>query len=196
MSKELIDRAAEQAASIPSVKRLAIIGFEFEPDARSGETERRGRLSILKAQANRDFQVGNLRDGSEDNAFVRIGEPDIAIEEQSNDEIVVEVLGYDTYDPATGQVRNGGPENIDCWMIDTEYDGKSFFAHRVHFPGKDEDGQIKRLKRQLGRRIDPALWDAMLSLRSAPFPRPKKGRIAVRIVTTTHTEMTTVREVK
>ena len=196
VSKELIDHAAEQTAGIPSVKRLAIIGFEFEADARLGETERRGRLSILKVQANRDFQVGNLRDGSEDNAFVRIGEPDIAIEERSNDEIVVEVLGYDTYDPATGQIRNGGPENIDCWMIDTEYDGKSFFAHRIHFPGKNGDGQIKRLKRQLGKRIDPALWDAMLSLRSAPFPRPKKGRIAVRIVTTTHTEMTTIREVK
>ncbi len=196
VSKELIDHAAEQAAGIPSVRRLAIVGFEFEADARLRETERRGRLSILKVQANRDFQVGNLQDGSEDNAFVRIGEPDIAIEEQSNDEIVVEVLGYDTYDPATGQVRNGGPENVDCWMIDTEYDGKSFFARRIHFPGKNGDGQIKRLKRRLGKRIDPSLWDAMLSLRSASFSRPKKGRIAVRIVTTTHTEMTAIREVK
>ena len=196
VSKELIDHAAELAAGIPSVRRLAIVGFEFEADARLRETERRGRLSILKVQANRDFQVGNLQDGSEDNAFVRIGEPDIAIEKQSNDEIVVEVLGYDTYDPATGQVRNGGPENVDCWMIDTEYDGKSFFARRIHFPGKNGDGQIKRLKRRLGKRIDPSLWDAMLSLRSAPFSRPKKGRIAVRIVTTTHTEMTAIREVK
>ena len=193
---ELINLAAEQAASMPSVTVLIVIAFAFEADARGG-TERRGRLMIHKVQANQDIRIGNLADDRADHAFVRIGEPEILIipNPDNPQEVIVEVIGYDTYDPSTGQIRSGEVKDIHCWMIDTEYDGRSFFAHRIHFPGGGSDKQIKRFKSKLGRRVDPALWESMLSCRSAPFPHPKTGRIAVRIVTNTHTEMTAVLEV-
>ncbi len=190
---ELINLAAEQAASMPSVTALIVIAFAFEADARDG-TEKRGRLMIHKVQANQDLRIGNLADDCADHAFVRIGEPEIFITSNSDNpqEIIAEVIGYDTYDPSTGQIRSGEVGDIHCWMIDTEYDGKSFFAHRIHFPNRESDKQIKKFKRKLGKRIDPSLWERMLSHRSAPFVRPKTGRIAVRIITNTHTEMTAV----
>ncbi len=77
-------------------------------------------------------------------------------------------------------------------MVDTDYDGKSFFARDLHFPNKSQDKQILRLKRKLASRLDQKAWDAMLSYKSLPFVRPDSGRIAIRIVTNTHTEMTTV----
>ena len=198
VSSEFVNRAAEQAATVmPGAATLVVVGFQFESDVRSGETQRRGKLAIVKVQAHRDLQVGNLDDRHADNAFVSIGEPDVEITEnpENTDEIIVEVLGHDTYNPATGQIMASDADGIDCWMIDTNYDGKSFFAHRIHFPGKGKDRQIKAFKRDLGARVDPKLWTSMLSTQSAPFPKPKTGRIAVRIVTTTHVEMTTVREV-
>ena len=195
VSSQMVNLAAEQAASMPSANVLVVVAFAFEPDTRSASAEARGRLTVHKAQANQDLRIGNLSDGKDDVAFVRIGEPDIAVELAEGDQIVVEVLGYDTYDPASRQLRSGKPGDIHCWMIDTDYDGLSFFARRIHFPGGSDDKQIKKFHRRLGRRIDPDLWESMLSHRSASFPKPRSGRIAVRIVTNTHTEMTTVRDV-
>ena len=195
VSSHLVNLAAEQAAAMPSVDALIVVAFAFEPDARSGHAEARGRLAVHKAQANQDLRIGNLKDQAGDHAFVRIGEPSVAIHPAEDGELVVEIEGYDTYDPKTGQLRSGGANDIHCWMIDADYDGKSFFAHRIHFPGAASDRQIKRFGQRLGRRVDPKLWDSMLSLKSAPLPKPKSGRVAVRIVTNTHTEMTAIKDV-
>ena len=195
---ELVNVAAEQAATLPRVKTLIVIAFAFEPDARSSRSEKPGHLTIMKAQANQDLRITDLADAKSDRAFVLVGEPEIKIEKVPGDpeQITVEVLGYDTYNPSTGQVEVSADANdIHCWMLDIAYDEKSFFAHRIHFPNGNKDKQIKRFKRKLGARVDPALWESMLSLKSAPFPRPKTGKIAVRIVTDTYTEMTKVEKV-
>ena len=80
-------------------------------------------------------------------------------------------------------------------MVDTNYDQLQFFARRFHFPGKDGDRQIKRFRAAMNRYINGTEWEAMLSLKSTPFPNPKSGQIAVRIVTNTGVEMTTVKDI-
>ncbi len=76
-------------------------------------------------------------------------------------------------------------------MIDSEYDGYSFFARHIHFPNSQNDNQINKLYKRLANNISPESWKAMLSYKSVPFI-PRTGRIAVRIITNTHIEMTTV----
>lgn len=195
---ELIDRAAEEAARMGCIKTLIVVAFAFEADVRSGELEERGRLDIHKVQANQDLLVGNLKDAESDRAFVLIGEPDIVlrVDPDDPDQIILRVDGYDTYDPKTRQIGRGTADEIICWMIDTDYDGRSFYARRVFFPGCGGDEQIKKFRQGLGSKLDPNLWDAMLSCESTPFPKPKSGRIAVRIITATHTEMTTVMDIQ
>ena len=117
-----------------------------------------------------------------------VGEPDVKIERSENDGLTAEIIGYDTFDPSTGKVRSYKPDDIHCWMIDTNYDGKSFFARRIHFPGATSDKQIARFHKELDKYIDQDLWNSTLSLKSAPFPYPNTGRIAVKIVTATHAE--------
>lgn len=80
-------------------------------------------------------------------------------------------------------------------MIDTKYNEKEFLARRFHFPGKESDKQIKRMYQQLKRRIDQTEWDALFSLKSSPFPVPETNKIAVRIITNTGVEMSTVKTV-
>lgn len=186
----MVDHAAEEAAAMPSVTALIIVAFAYEPSVRN---ERRGRLNIYKAMANHDLQSGNLKDEKDDVAFVLVGEPDVKIE-TDGDKMTAEVIGYDTFDPASGNTRQGTKNDVYCWMIDTAYDGRSFFARRIHFPGAEKDKQISGFFKKLQKHIDQDLWDATLSLKSAPFNIPKSGRIAVRIITSTHTEMTTVIE--
>lgn len=191
---ELVDRAAEEAARMGSVEALIVIAFAFEAEVRSGELEERGRLEIHKVQANQDLLVGNLKDAESDRAFVLIGEPDITVHVDPDDHerIIIRVDGYDTYDPKTKQIERGTADEIICWMIDTDYDGRSFYARRVFFPGSGGDKQIQRFQKGLGRTLDSDLWNTMLSCESPSFPNPKDGRVAVRIITATHTEMTTV----
>ena len=188
----LIDTAARVAVR-RAFRKLVVVAFHFEADPRN---ERRGKLQIVLARANRDLTIGELKSGKEDHAFVLIGEPDVELIERPDGAWQVTLQGYHVYDPGSGNVRLGGkPTDIDCWMLDTDYDGKSFFARRIHFPRKSADLQIKRLKAALGRRVDPAQWEHMESLTSAPFRRPAEGLVAVRIVTTFGDEMLCVREV-
>ncbi len=121
-----------------------------------------------------------------------IGQPEVVIHDEGNGRISVRVLGFDTYNPATGSVERGSDKDIDCWMVDTDYNGQSFYARRIHLPNSGNDKRLNRLRRRLGKRVDPELWESMQSTKSAPFRRPTRehARIAVRIITRTDIEMT------
>ena len=199
-SQELIDLVAEEA-NRRRMERLLIVAFAFAPNVYGEGAIKRGRLEILTVHANRDFQIPGLKNEANDSSFVIVGRPEIAIAKHDATHLIVEVLGYDTFDPATGNVDGADAQDpgrgIDCWMIDTDYDGKSFNARRIHLPNSQNDKRIQRFQRQLGKLIDPTLWQSMQSTKSAPFPIPTKEhpRIAVRIITRTGIEMTIERDI-
>ncbi len=189
---DLTDRAAEEAARRKAINRLIVVAFEYDADPE--RIERRGRLEILHLRANRDLAIAELKPGQTDSAFVLVGEPELELRPAGKDHWEVEVRGWNTYDPATGNIRAGKPGEIDCWLLDTDHDGKAFHARRIHFPGKGDDRQLERFRKALAGRIHPRHWASMESLVSAPFRRPQSGRIAVRIITTTGDEMLAVRD--
>ena len=194
-SVNLINHAAEEVAGYPGVKKLFILAFEFEATAYDRQTENRGRLDIYKIRINNDLALRELTHREDDASFVMLGEPDIDVRQQGNTKWTVEVKGYDTFNPETGSVSSGNADTVSCWMIDTNYDGQSFFARRMHLPGKEDDGQVKKLKKRLVKNINSDHWETMLSLKSVPFETPQSGRIAVRIITKHGDEMTTIHEV-
>ena len=185
----MVDRMAIDAAR-NNFSKLVVIAFHFEAGV---DREKRGKLEIVTVRANRDLTVSELAASKGDNAFVLVGEPDVEIKCLSDGRFQVQINGYQVYDPGLGNVRpSGRASDIDCWMMDTDYDGKSFFARRIHFPERTGDKQIERFRRELARSIDPDQWQHMKSLTSAPFERPSSGRIAVRIVTQYGDEMLAV----
>ena len=189
---EMIREAAREITdSAERADVLLAVAYAFAADAPA----KVGRITVARAQMNRDLMIRELSDEAGHEAFVIIGEPDIEIIDYPHDQIAVEVRGYDTFDPATGNASEGGPDDVACWMIDTDHDGESFFARRIHFPGADDDKQIKKLLKELGKNADDVEQEALTAMRSAPFDPPDKGRIAVKIVTATGMEMTTVRAV-
>ncbi len=188
-SPVMVSDLAREAA-LNDFAKLVVIAFHFESGV---DHEKRGKLEILTARANRDLTISELAHGAEDSAFVLVGEPDVEVETLENDRLRVRIKGYQVYDPGSGNLRpSGAPSDIDCWMLDSNYDGNSFFVRHIHFPDKGKDGQIKRFLNELGSRIDPVRWDRMQSLVSAPFERPKTGKIAIRIVTQFGDEMLSV----
>lgn len=189
---EMVREAAREITdSAERVDVLLVVAYMYAADAPPTV----GRITVAKAQMNRDLMIRELSAETGHEAFVIIGEPDIRIlDDYPDGQIAVEIRGYDTFDPATGNASEGGPDDVACWMLDTDHDGESFYARRIHFPGADNDRQIKKLLRELGKNADDVEQEALTAMRSAPFDPPERGRIAVKIVTATGMEMTAVRE--
>ena len=191
----LINHAAEETAGYPSIKKLFVLAFEFEATAYDKHTEKRGKLQIHKIKINNDLALKELMHKKDDSSFVMLGEPDIDVRKHGKNKWIVQVKGYDTFNPETGMINSGRADNIDCWMLDTNYDGQSFFARRIHLPDKESDRQVKNLKNKLVKKINNKHWSSMASLESSPFDTPKSGRIAVRIITEYGETMTTIHDI-
>ena len=175
---DLVEAAREAADARFDV----VIACAFNFDAHSAELERIGRIPILKARMNPDLNMaGELKNTGSGNLFVIFGEPDIAIEPAGNDRIRVRIKGVDVFKPQTGEIESGGADTIALWFIDTDYNEESFFVRHAYFLGAATD-PYKALKTTLKAEIDEETWASLNSDTSRPFPKPKSGRIAVKVI--------------
>lgn len=93
---------------------------------------------------------------------------------------VVEVRGVDVFKPQTGEVISDGADGIACWFIDTDYNEESFFVRHAYFLGANDP--YSSLKTTLKAEIDAEAWASLNRDTSRPFPKPKSGRIAVKVI--------------
>jgi len=158
-----------------------LIACAFNYDAHSAEFDRLGRVPVLKARMNPDLHMGaDLKATGAGNLFVIFGEPDIKIHDAGDGTIRVQVFGVDVFRPQTGEVVSEGTDGIALWMLDTDYDEESFFVRHAYFLGANDP--YKALKTTLKAEIDEEAWDSLYSDTSRPFPKPKSGRIAVKVI--------------
>ncbi len=194
---EWIRKAAREATHGQGFDLLLVCAFAFDPQAVKAieefspshpsdfatvQDERRlGKVPILLVRMNSDLAMGDvlLKKTGSANLFMVFGEPDVAIE-RTPDGIVVEIRGVDVYNPTTGEIRSSGTGEIALWMIDTDYDGESFFVRHCYFTGGNDP--FARLKRTLKADIDEAAWASLYSTRSRPFDQPQTGKIAVKVI--------------
>lgn len=189
VSDDMIARAAGEARRARhDISDLIIVASAFE-DAASADA---GAVRVHKVAASRDLQIPGLGTEPDAGALTLLGEPDVFCERNGEGNLVVELAGYDTYDPATGRVKQSSGADVDCWMIDTDHDGTGFFPRLVYLPGyKRNDAQIKGLLKSLGKDLDGAAEQALCGTVSQPFPPPRPGNnVAVKIITRTGAEMT------
>jgi len=197
VGQTLVREAAKEALKGYGFDVLVVCGFAFdahageaakeftasnEDDVRlAAEEARLGKLPVLLTRMNPDLSMGDtlLKKTGAGNLFMVFGEPDVVVKEE-DDQIMVEVLGVDVYDPTTGEVRSDATDDISCWFIDTDYDGESFFVRHAYFTGADEP--YNNLKRALKADIDLDAWETLYSTVSRPFPKPSTGRIAVKVI--------------
>ena len=158
-----------------------LIACAFSYDAHASELSRLGPLPILKARMNPDLHMAEeLKNTGKGNLFVVFGEPDIDIIDEADGTIRVKVNGIDVFDPATGEIRSDDTKGIAAWFIDTDYNEESFFVRHAYFLGANDP--YKSLKTALKAEIDEDAWATLYRDTSRPFPRPKTGRIAVKVI--------------
>jgi len=155
-------------------------------------------LRIMKVKINPDLSMGDLlkKTGS-GNLFIAFGEPEVKVKE-TKDGVTVEIVGVDIYDPVKSEIRSSGsgdPEHeIAAWFIDTNYSGEAFFVTHAYFLGADKP--YEKLKKALKADINEDLWEELYSTTSRPFPKPKTGKIAVKVINHYGDEVMKIMEIK
>lgn len=158
-----------------------LIACAFNYDAHSSEFNKLGRIPVLKARMNADLHMADdLKNTGKGNLFVIFGEPDIDILDDEDGTIKVKVNGVDVFHPNTGEVRSDSADGIACWFIDTDYNEESFFVRQAYFLGANDP--YKSLKTTLKSEINHEAWASLNSDISRSFPKPKSGRIAVKVI--------------
>ena len=158
-----------------------LISCAFSYEAHTTEFSKLGRLPVLKARMNADLHMADdLRNTGQGNLFIIFGDPDITIIPDSDDYLRVKVNGVDIYKPQTGKVQNDNIDDIACWFVDTDYNEESFFVRHAYFLGANDP--YNALRMSLKAEIDVASWSTLCSDISRPFPKPKNGRIAVKVI--------------
>ncbi len=179
VSQDLVRAAARECRDWADA--LVVCGFAFDPQV--GETTMNlGRLVVLKARMSQELHAADAYKAGGGNLFVVFGEPDIALDRDASGDCTVRLRGIDIFDPTTGEVRSSGrvEEDVACWFIDTDYDGDSFFVRHAYFLGGKDP--FEKLKSALKAEIDPDAWATLYRTESRPFPPPRSGRIAVKVI--------------
>ncbi len=103
----------------------------------------------------------------------------------------VEVRGLDIFNPASMSTESTDGNNLPCWMLDTDYNGMSFFATQVFFP---KTQAWDNLKRSLGASLDESVWDHLAGTVSEAFAGGEHKRIAVKVIDERGNELMVVKE--
>ena len=159
-----------------------LIACAFNYEAHTTEFTKLGRLPVLKARMNADLHMAeDLKNTGKGNLFVIFGEPDIdLLPEPDGKQLRVRVNGVDVFKPQTGEVISDGADGIACWFIDTDYNEESFFVRHAYFLGANDP--YSALKTTLKAEINPEAWATLNRDTSRPFPKPARGRIAVKVI--------------
>ena len=176
---------------------LVVAATSFDASAFSQPSQING-LRVMKVKINPDLSMDDLlkKTGS-GNLFLAFGEPDIEVKDKK-DGVVVEIKGVDIYDPVKSEIRSSGSgdaeHEIAAWFIDTNYNGEAFFVTHAYFLGADKP--YEKLKKALKADIDESAWEELYSTVSRPFPKPKTGKIAVKVINHYGDEVMKIVEIK
>lgn len=179
-------RKAAISAKKHNISTLIVAAFEFQPLI----SDDFDKINIIKVSINRALQQQELDNSKVDRALVLVGDPRLLVTKHE-EKWTVEIAGYDMFDPVSGNIVSGDTENVECWMLDTDYDGESFFGREIHFPSPHSSWSsalMSHIRQILGKDLDTTRWDVFESLKSYPFTS-STGNIAVKIVTRTGDEM-------
>ncbi len=189
LEQRMVENAWQEARPFkPDI--LLFCAFQFDDEAAKDIDELKPEIAgmqLLKVQMNTDLFTDDLKKKrSSNDSFWLIGQPDVEItnitEGEDKGKYQVEVLGFDYYNPKTGNVDSGGKGNIAMWLLDTNYDDRSLFPSQVFFPMSGAKDGWSRLARNLKAEIDEEKIEAFKGTLSLPFEKGDNAKIAVKII--------------
>lgn len=183
LEQRTVENAWQESRSLKP-DMLLFCAFQFDEEAAKDIDELTpsiAGMTLLKVQMNSDLLTDDLRKNRSGNqSFWLVGQPDIQIHKLEGNKIQVEVMGFDYYNPKTGNVESGGKKNISMWMLDTDYDNRSLFPSQVFFPMSGNGDGWDKLSKNLKSEIDEEKIESFKGTISLPFE--PGSVIAVKII--------------
>jgi len=186
VSAALVFESAREAYFL-KFDRLFFFGFAIEPSARAMiEDDKKLRIPSAYVAVTPDVTMSDLlKTTRASEIFSVTGLPDVAVrrtkkkgpEGQALHE--VELKGLDLFDPESMDTESIHGENVPCWMLDTDYDGMSFYATQVFFP---KTSAWDNLQRSMRATFDESVWTHLAGTVSEPFAVGDRRRIAVKVI--------------
>jgi adenine-specific DNA-methyltransferase len=179
----MVENAWQEARALKP-DMLLFCAFQFDEEAAKDIDELTPTIAgmqLIKAQMNADMLTDDLRKKRSSNeSFWLVGQPDVRVHKVEDGKIQVEVMGFDYYNPKTGNVESGGKKNIAMWMLDTDYDNRSLFPSQVFFPMAGAGDGWDKLAKNLKAEIDEEKIESFKGTISLPFEAG--SAIAVKII--------------
>ena len=183
LEQRMVENAWQEARALKPDMFL-FCAFQFDEEAAKDIDELTPAIAgmqLIKAQMNADMLTDDLRKKRSSNqSFWLVGQPDVRVHKVEDGKIQVEVMGFDYYNPKTGNVESGGKKNIAMWMLDTDYDNRSLFPSQVFFPMAGAKDGWAKLSKNLKAEIDEEKIEAFKGTISLPFE--SGSAVAVKII--------------
>jgi adenine-specific DNA-methyltransferase len=183
LEQRMVENAWQEARALKP-DMLLFCAFQFDEEAAKDIDELTPAIAgmqLIKAQMNADMLTDDLRKKRSSNeSFWLVGQPDVRIHQVEDGKIQVEVMGFDYYNPKTGNVESGGKKNIAMWMLDTDYDNRSLFPSQVFFPMAGAGDGWDKLAKNLKAEIDEEKIESFKGTISLPFEAG--SAVAVKII--------------
>ena len=185
VSASLVYEAAREAHFL-KYDLLYFFGFAVEPNARSMIEDAKLRIPAAYVAVTPDVAMSDLlKTTRASEIFSVTGLPDFNIRKSKKKGAdgqplyEVELKGLDLFDPESLETESVGGENVPCWMLDSDYDGLSFYATQVFFP---KTSAWDSLQRSLKATFDETVWSHLAGTVSEPFALGKRKRVAVKVI--------------
>ena len=183
LEQRMVENAWQEARALKP-DMLLFCAFQFDEEAAKDIDELTPAIAgmqLIKAHMNADMLTDDLRKKRSSNeSFWLVGQPDVRIHKVEDGKTRVEVMGFDYYNPKTGNVESGGKKNIAMWMLDTDYDNRSLFPSQVFFPMAGAKDGWSKLAKNLKAEIDEEKIEAFKGTISLPFEAG--SAVAVKII--------------
>jgi adenine-specific DNA-methyltransferase len=194
ISEKLV-HAALREAHLKSYTHLYVIGFAIQPHAREliEHAAEMGFLPSTYVQATPDLMMGDLlKNMRSSQIFSVCGLPEIRVSPVNGKRQMpnakgaapeerwqVELIGLDTFDPATMATDHRAGDDVPAWFVDTDYNGLCFHVSQAFFP---RTGAWNDLRKALKGDYDESVWDHLAGTTSAPFEAGEHRQIAVKVI--------------
>ncbi|MBI2223027.1 MAG: site-specific DNA-methyltransferase [Acidobacteria bacterium] len=187
ISEKLV-HAALKEAHLKSYAHLYVIGFAIQPHARE-LVENAAAVGFLPAtyvQATPDLMMGDLlKNMRSSQIFSVCGLPEVKVHAAKPEKrdappcFQLELVGLDTFDPATMAVDHRRGDDVPAWFVDTDYNGLCFHVSQAFFP---RTGAWNDLRKALKSDYDDSVWEHLAGTRSAPFEAGEHRQVAVKVI--------------
>ena len=192
---------AAREAHFLKFDRLYFFGFAIQPDARLMiEDQKKLRIPASYIAVTPDVAMSDLlKTTRASEIFSVTGLPDFSVRlakkngPEGKPLWEVELAGLDIFNPDTMDTESVDGQSVPCWMLDTDYDGMSFYATQVFFP---KTSAWDNIQKSLKATFDESVWEHLAGTVSEPFALGERRRVAVKVIDERGNELLRVKDVE